>query len=67
MQNHQYRSITGTLGEADLTAHVDFYAMLKVVKQKNINNIRHKKYEHRIVICRARNNNRSIDSMSLEY
>lgn len=39
IKNHQYSSIIDTLGEADLTAHVDFNALSKAAKEKNIKNI----------------------------
>lgn len=33
MKNHKYVSIIDTLGEADITAHVDFYALQKASKE----------------------------------
>lgn len=39
IKNHQYSSIIDTLGEADLTAHVDFNALSKAAKEQSIKNI----------------------------
>lgn len=39
IKNHQYSSIIDTLGEADLTAHVDFNALSKAAIEQNIKNI----------------------------
>ena len=33
MKNHKYVSIIDNLGEADITAHVDFYALQKASKE----------------------------------
>jgi len=39
IKNHQYNSVLDTLGEADLTTHVDFIALSKAAKEQNIKNI----------------------------
>jgi len=39
IKNHQYNSILDTLGEADLTTHVDFIALSKAAREKDIKNI----------------------------
>ncbi len=39
IKNHQYSSIMDTLGEADLTTHVDFNALSKAALEQNIKNI----------------------------
>lgn len=39
IKNHQHSPIIDTLGEADLTAHVDFNALSKAAKEMNIKNI----------------------------
>jgi SAM-dependent MidA family methyltransferase len=39
IKNHQYNSVLDTLGEADLTTHVDFNALSKAANQQNIKNI----------------------------
>ena len=39
IKNHQYNAILDTLGEADLTTHVDFVALSKAAQGKNIKNI----------------------------
>ncbi len=39
IKNHQYHPIIDSLGEADLSAHVDFNALKNAVIQKNIKNI----------------------------
>jgi len=36
IKNHQYHSIIDSLGEADLTAHVDFYALKKTAYEQGI-------------------------------
>lgn len=38
IKNHQYHSIIDSLGEADLTAHVDFNALKKAAVEQGINN-----------------------------
>ena len=40
IKNHQYWPIIDTLGEADLTAHVDFDALKKASKERGINDFR---------------------------
>ena len=39
IKNHQYRAVIDTLGEADLTAHVDFNALSNAAKEQSIKNI----------------------------
>ena len=39
IKNHQYSPVIDTLGEADLTAHVDFNALSKAAKERSIKNI----------------------------
>ena len=36
VKNHQYSSVINTLGESDLTAHVDFNALLNASKEQSI-------------------------------
>jgi len=36
IKNHQYHSIIGSLGEADLTAHVDFHSLQKAANERGI-------------------------------
>ena len=38
IKNHQYHSIISSLGEADLTAHVDFDALRKAAHEQGVNN-----------------------------
>ena len=38
IKNHQYHSIISSLGEADLTAHVDFDALKKAAHEQGVNN-----------------------------
>jgi NADH dehydrogenase [ubiquinone] 1 alpha subcomplex assembly factor 7 len=40
IKNHQYWPIIDTLGEADLTAHVDFDALKKASKERGVNDFR---------------------------
>ncbi len=40
IKNHQYWPIIDTLGEADLTAHVDFDALKKASRERGINDFR---------------------------
>jgi NADH dehydrogenase [ubiquinone] 1 alpha subcomplex assembly factor 7 len=39
IKDHQYSPIIDTLGEADLTTHVDFYALSRAANEQNINQI----------------------------
>ncbi|MCF8494749.1 MAG: class I SAM-dependent methyltransferase [Rickettsiaceae bacterium] len=40
VKNHQYWPIIDTLGEADLTAHVDFNALKRASKERGVSNFR---------------------------
>lgn len=40
IKNHEYQSLIDTLGEADLSAHVDFHALSKAVTRAGIKQIR---------------------------
>ena len=39
IKNHQYHPIIDSLGEADLSAHIDFNALKNAIIQKGINNV----------------------------
>ena len=59
IKNHQYISIIDSLGDADLSAHVDFNALKNAVIEKNIKNVtissQHNFLVHHGIIIRQKN------------
>jgi len=47
IKNHQYHSVISSLGEADLTAHVDFNALKKAASEQGVNLANSKSFTQR--------------------